>query len=154
MIMRPVEALTTALDQDEDNIKSVGPSDAGQGETLGFIQCCNPTAIDSQSTLGVFQVQDADQEVPLAQICPSVPEGSFDSSGIPATCIDETKNDTAPTISPNIWSQPCVEAKVELDPPYFMLDSVPLPGREELRVPETALLAAFRDSIWLTLEPM
>jgi hypothetical protein len=46
----------------------------------------------------VFQVQDADQEVPLAQICPSVPEGSFDSSGIPATCIDETKNDTAPTI--------------------------------------------------------
>jgi hypothetical protein len=27
MIMRPVEALTTALDQDEDNIKSVGPSE-------------------------------------------------------------------------------------------------------------------------------
>lgn len=134
--------------QDEDNIKSVGPSDAGQGETLGFIQCCNPTAIDSQSTLDVFQVQDADQEVRLAQICPSVPEGSFDSPGKPATCIDETKNDTAPTISPTcIWSQPCVEAKVELDPPYVMPDSVPLPGREELRVPETALLAAFRDSI-------
>lgn len=139
MIMRPVEALTTALDQDEDNIKSVGPSElhpvsvAIRQQLIPSLRwvCFKCKTLIKKYRWPRFALQClrvALIHLAYQQLASTRPRMTLRRP----SCI---------------WSQPCVEAKVELDPPYVMPDSVPLPGREELRVPETALLAAFRDSI-------